>query len=144
MGYLMLKFDSFPNVYSFAFFLLNFFIYSSSIICLDKVIWFQAFLSNIDNSYTFIWFQAFLSNIDNSYTFIRFHVTISNQTIGLMGRVFANGPGDRGSISGQVIPKMEKMILDATLLNTQHYKVWIKGTVEQSWEKSSAFPYTSM
>ena len=25
--------------------------------------------------------------------------------IGLVGRVFANGPGDRGSISGRVIPK---------------------------------------
>ena len=27
------------------------------------------------------------------------------QAIGLMSRAFANGPGDRGSISGQVIPK---------------------------------------
>ena len=25
-----------------------------------------------------------------------------------MGRVFANGPGDRGSILGQVIPKTQK------------------------------------
>ena len=43
--------------------------------------------------------------------------------IGLVGRVFANGPGDRGSIPGQVILKTQKMVLDATLLNTQHYKV---------------------
>ena len=42
-----------------------------------------------------------------------------------MVRVFANGPG--GSISGRVIPKTKKMVLDATLLNTQHYKVRIKG-----------------
>ena len=28
-----------------------------------------------------------------------------NRLIGLMGRVFANGPGDRGSIPGHVIPK---------------------------------------
>ena len=34
------------------------------------------------------------------------------------------------------------MVLDATLLNTQHYKVGIKGKVEQSREKSSALPYT--
>ena len=38
-------------------------------------------------------------------------------------RVFANGPGDLGSISSRVIPKTQKMVLDASLLNTQHYKV---------------------
>ena len=43
---------------------------------------------------------------------------------------------------GQVIPKTEKMVLDATLLSTQHYKVQIKGKVEQSKERSSALPYT--
>ena len=35
----------------------------------------------------------------------------------------ANGPGDLGSIPGRVIPKTQKMVLDAILLNTQHYKV---------------------
>ena len=30
------------------------------------------------------------------------------------------------------------MVLDTSLLNTQHYKVRIKGKVEQSREKSSA------
>ena len=34
------------------------------------------------------------------------------------------------------------MIFDAVLLNIQHYKVWIKGKVEQSRERSNAFPYT--
>ena len=34
------------------------------------------------------------------------------------------------------------MVLDASLLNTQHYKVRIKGKVEQPREKSSALPYT--
>ena len=57
-------------------------------------------------------------------------------------RVFANIPGDLGSVPGWVIPKTQKMVLDATLLNTQHYKVRIKGKVEQSREKSSALPYT--
>ena len=56
-------------------------------------------------------------------------------------RVFANGPGDLGSIPGQVIPKTQKMVLDASLLNTQHYKVRIKGKVEQSRERSCALPY---
>ena len=62
------------------------------------------------------------------------------QAIGLMSRVFANGPEDPVSIPGQVIPKTQKMVLDAALLNTQHYKVRIKGKVEQSREWSSALP----
>ena len=49
-----------------------------------------------------------------------------------MNRVFANGPED------------QKMVLDADLLNTQHYKVRIKGIVEQSMEWSSTLPYTSV
>ena len=61
-----------------------------------------------------------------------------------MGRVFTNGPGDLGSIHGHVIPKTLKMILDTSLFNTQHYKVCIKGKVEQSRERSSALPYTSV
>ena len=52
--------------------------------------------------------------------------------IRLMDRVFANGPADPGSISGRVIPKTQKMILDVALLSTRHYKVWIKGKLEQS------------
>ena len=36
------------------------------------------------------------------------------------------------------------MALDASLLNTQQYKVEIKGKVEQSREKSSTLPYTSV
>ena len=39
-----------------------------------------------------------------------------------MVRVFANGPADWGSIPGRVKPKTQKMVLDASLLNTQHYK----------------------
>ena len=65
-----------------------------------------------------------------------------NRDIGPAVRVFANGPGDLGSIPGRVIPKTLKMVLDTTLLNTQHYKVRFKGKVEQSWEWSSALPYT--
>ena len=49
--------------------------------------------------------------------------------------MFANDPGDQGSIPGQVIPKTQKMVLDAILLSTQHYKVRIKGKVEQSQGK---------
>ena len=42
----------------------------------------------------------------------------------------ANDPGDQGSIPGWVIPKTQKVVLNAALLNTQHYKIWIKGKVE--------------
>ena len=55
-----------------------------------------------------------------------------------MGRVFANGPGDLSSIPGRVTPKTLEIELDTPLLNTQHYKVRIKGKVEQSLERSSA------
>ena len=36
------------------------------------------------------------------------------------------------------------MALDVTLLNTQHYKVLIKGKVEQSRERYSTLCYTSV
>ena len=49
-------------------------------------------------------------------------------------RLWANGPGDLGLIPGRVIPKTLKMVLDSSLLNTQYYKVRIKGNVEQSRE----------
>ena len=61
-----------------------------------------------------------------------------------MGRVFTNDPGDQSSISGRVIPKTQKMVLDSTLLNTEHYMVRIKGKVEQSREWSGTLPYTSV
>ena len=54
-------------------------------------------------------YQVFLFNANNFYT-----------AIGIMFQVFANSPGDRGSIPGQVIPKTQKMVLDASLLSTQH------------------------
>ena len=69
--------------------------------------------------------------------------------IGLISRVFANGLGGRGSIPGRVIPKTQKMLLDAALLNTQYYKVWIKifksmyllnlSTMSRMWYKVNFF-----
>ena len=61
-----------------------------------------------------------------------------------MIRVFTNDPGDRGSIPGRVIPKTQKMVLDSSLFNPHHYKVRIKGKVEQYREWSRAFPNTSV
>ena len=63
---------------------------------------------------------------------------------GMMVRVFANGPGDQGSILGWIISKTQKMVLDASLLNTKQYKVGIKGKVEQSRERSCTLPSTKV
>ena len=81
------------------------------------------------------------------YDAIKFLLSLCTQVYGLIGqvgRVFANNPGDLGSIPGRFIPKTLKMVLDTSLLNTQQYKVRIKGKVEQFWERSSALPYTSV
>ena len=66
-----------------------------------------------------IFFLSFLTHI-SQFIFINFQV----------GRVFANDTGDLGSIPGRVILKTLKMVLDAVLLNTQPYKVGIKGKGE--------------
>ena len=67
-----------------------------------------------------------------------------HRLIGLVGNVFVNDPEDLGSIPGHVIPKILKMVLDTALLNTQQYKVSIKCKVEQSREKNSVLPSTSV
>ena len=63
---------------------------------------------------------------------------------GLLEGIFANGPGDLCSIPGRIIPKILKMVLDTSLLNTQQYKIRIKGKVKQFRERSSALPYVSV
>ena len=51
------------------------------------------------------------------------------QAIGLMSRVFVNGPGNQGSIPGQVIPKIfKKWYFDATLIKCGSYwkgRLWV-------------------
>ena len=63
------------------------------------------------------------------------------QCIGPVVRVFAKDPRNRGSIQTK---KTKKMVLNTYLLNTQLYKLRIKGQVEIFREWSSAFPYTSV
>ena len=50
----------------------------------------------------------------------------------------------KDSIPGRVIPKTQKMMLNAALFSIQYYKVRIKGKVEQSSEWSNALFYTSL
>ena len=63
--------------------------------------------------------------------------------IGLMSRVFVNVPRDRGSIPGRIIPKTQKMVLDATWLNTQHYNVRVKWNNPGKRVSSSPTPRCS-
>ena len=121
---------------------------------LHTMMWFQVFLFNTNNLHTIIWFQVFLSNIKNFYEVILLQVFLTNtnylhrfiwfRLISLVGRVFAMDPGDRGSIPGRVIRKTLKVVLDTHMLNTQHYKVRIKGKVEQSRERRRTLIYTSV
>ena len=96
----------------------------------------QVFLFNTSNQFLLV-FQ----NVKSCWIILYLSWSILTNYIHT-GRVFANGLGDWGSIPGPVIPKTFKMVLDTSLLNTQQYKVHIKGKVEQSRERSSALPYT--
>ena len=40
--------------------------------------------------------------------------------------------------------RLKKVVLDASLLNTLHYKVGVNGKVEQSKDRSSAVPCISV
>ena len=62
----------------------------------------------------------------------------------MVGRVFARGLGDQGSIPGRVISKTLKIVFDTSLLNTQRYKVGIEGKLEQTKERSGALLYTAV
>ena len=80
-------------------------------------------------------FKLIYSDKENSFCYKKFNRNLylftMNWLICLVGRVFTNSLGDLGSIPGQVIPRTFKMELDTSLLNTQQYKVCIKGKVEQ-------------
>ena len=73
----------------------------------------------ICHSWSYKWLSAKVWE-DEKYHGIKMH-------IGLGSKVFANVSGDRGSMPGRVIPKTQKMVLDTSPFNTQHYKVRIKG-----------------
>ena len=57
--------------------------------------------------------QGIIINTNNLYAIIGF------KYFGQMSRVFTNGPGD----PRRVMPKTQKVVLDAALLNTLNYKV---------------------
>ena len=57
-----------------------------------------------------------------------------------MIRVFGNGPEGRDSITGRVMANTKKNGTWSPLCSTQHYKIGIKGKVEQCREKNCALP----
>ena len=107
------------------------------LLCLNKLIW-EGRQRHVDcKGIRLRWTAVVCERLCSGHIYIYW-------LIGFVVRVFANGPGDLASIPGCVIPKTLKMVLNTSLLNTQQYKVRIKGKVEQSRERSSALPYTSV
>ena len=64
--------------------------------------------------------------------------------IGMMVRIVRQWPGRPGFNHKSSHTKDSKMLLDASLPNTDQYKVGIKGTVEKSRERSHDLPNTMM
>ena len=65
--------------------------------------------------------------------------------IGMMVRMFANGPGDWGSIPGRVIPKTKKIVLDASCLTLSiiRYGSWLKWSNPGKGVEPSPTPWCS-
>ena len=59
-------------------------------------------------------------------------------------RGFVNGPGDQEFNPRSSHYKYSRVVIDASFLNTQHYKVHIKGKAEQSMERCNALLNTSV
>ena len=106
----------------------------------------QFLLRYSSHSLSFSLTDSFTLSLSHSlfprFFFFSFWLFILISDVGMMVRVITNGPGDLGSIPARVIPKTQKLVLDVSLLNSQHYKIRIKGKVEQCKEKSSTLPYT--
>ena len=64
--------------------------------------------------------------------------------IGLLGRAFASGQGDQCSVLGRIIPKTKKWYLMPHCLILSIIGYGSRGKVEQSRERSSPLPNTSV
>ena len=100
-----------------------------------------------DDIYIYIYIHIYIYIYISLYYIISFH-TISILYLNLLPGHWPNEKIVRQWFRWLVFDprsthtKDSKMVLDAALLNTQHYKVRIKGKVEQSRERSSTLPYT--
>ena len=84
--------------------------------------------------------QLFIQSYFQKFIYYDSKLFNSNFKGDLMCRVLANRPGEWSSIPGRVKPKIQKRVLDAFLLNSQHYKVQIKCKVEHPGNVVVAFP----
>ena len=64
------------------------------------------------------------------YIYIYIYMYFIYICIVLVGRVFANGPGDWGSIQGQVITKTQKMIPPCLTLSIIRYVSRVSGAIQ--------------
>ena len=77
--------------------------------------------------YIYIYIYARTHTHTHTHKYIYVYIYIYIWVCAYMCWGFTNGPEDQGSIPSLVIPKTQKMVRVASLLNTQHYKVWIDG-----------------
>ena len=63
-------------------------------------------------------------------TYSRAKQKAQHWAIVLMVSVFANGPGDRGSIQYRVTSKTQEIVLASAFLNAQQYTVRIKSKMK--------------
>ena len=112
-------------------------------ICVHIYIYIYIYIYVQEDVILFSFFFFFFISTIYMYIYACVYMCVVDRLFGLVGIVFANGPGDMGSISGRVIPKTLKMVLDTSLLNTQHYKVRINVKVQQS-RRSNTLPYPSV
>ena len=106
-----------------------------------------SFLINSLMSFMYIRWLTFFCDLISLYPPVHF---LSTWLSGMI--TISNSNGDnimvrKSGVQSQVESyrrRKKKMVLDTTLLNTQHYKVRIKGKVEQSREWSNDLPYTSV
>ena len=79
----------------------------------------------------------------HTHTRTHAHTQTNKQTyrpIGIMVRGFASCSEDRSSLPGRIMQKTKKLVLDASLLNTQHLKVRIKSEWSNPEKKGTAYP----
>ena len=91
--------------------------------------------------FLFLFFKSTLLLHFNQIKFVAWkYLFLIRANIGLMSSLLANGPGDRGSIPDRVIPKTKKMLLEAALLNSQHYKGRVKWSNPENGVAPSPTP----
>ena len=83
------------------------------------------------NLFYVFWIQIPLAlkyNVENSSKYLWW-------PIGILIRVFATSTGNLGLIPDRVIPKTQKIVIDASLQNTQYYHIYQPLRSGRIWHK---------